>query len=441
MLKNYIQYILFTCCLFISNTVFSQPGGSHLPVEFRFRFFDEQGNVVYPDDTNYEIRLYSKAPAFVKNDSIKFTNGYYSCISSYGAMVDIHFVSGWIQITSVDIELNDIGGPGNMYGDRRINISNGKMHIFLPQDVPTLGFSYIQTLYNFLVNLQPTIEVLRGEFPDYMTYELAFRGEKKPIGELDGHDGVWLKSHRLSKNKKVKQVWRNAMAAIVQNQWQGVLAPFEQIGAFYGYLDDEVKKKGHEIKWQRGAKVLVDALAKSPIRLGGLEGGSIVVRDDVETILCELNLGICDYAITKFYDLFYLRAEEPPLTGDDAYMFDYGFIEYEQQNVAPPIYDKTSQATIATFQDIVDKNWRGGTHGLGARALSIVTPAFNAFTRPAKVTDELFRTGLPTLMLYLDRHIPTSDRFKFADGTLDMSYKDVIRNGDFFNGKKSHEIP
>ena len=41
-------------------------------------------------------------------------------------------------------------------------------------------------------------------------------------------------------------------------------------------------------------------------------------------------------------------------------------------------------------------------------------PEFDGFDPPGKVTDAIFRTDLPLLMLYLDSHIPTY-KFKNTD--------------------------
>jgi hypothetical protein len=166
------------------------------------------------------------------------------------------------------------------------------------------------------------------------------------------------------------------------------------------------------------------------IGTGGLEGGSNVVSNDVELILNELNLKICDYAITQFYELFYGKYANSPLTGNAAYQFDKQFIEYEQGTIAPPIYNKTSASTISTFQDMADKDPKG-SHGFGALLLSKVTPEFDAFDVPAKVTDAQFRIDLPLLMLYLDKHKPIWSGFnghKKADGRLNDDYKLKIRD-------------
>ena len=51
--------------------------------------------------------------------------------------------------------------------------------------------------------------------------------------------------------------------------------------------------------------------------------------------------------------------------------------------------------TVSSFSD--DKLTR-------CLELSKITPAFDDFNPPAKVTDDLFRIDLPLLMLYLDKH-------------------------------------
>src|SRR5690606_10326294 len=151
------------------------------------------------------------------------------------------------------------------------------------------------------------------------------------------------------------------------------------------------------------------------------------------TILNELNLGICDYAITKFHELIYGKYAITPLTGDDAYNWDVAFVTHEQQVVAPPIYNKTSAKTIAKYQDMADRDIKG-LHGVEAWLGSFwaVIPQFDKFNPPAKVTDMYFRTDLPLLMLYLDKHKPdlrtTSLRnYITEDGTVNEECKEIIR--------------
>ncbi|MCZ8144591.1 hypothetical protein [Flavobacterium sp.] len=85
-------------------------------------------------------------------------------------------------------------------------------------------------------------------------------------------------------------------------------------------------------------------------------------------MLNELNLGICDYAITQFYDLIYGNYAVTPLKDDNAYNWDKKFIEYEQSTVAPPIYEKTSTTTIKKYQKMANKDGidlKNGVSSLG----------------------------------------------------------------------------
>ncbi|TRX34210.1 hypothetical protein FNW52_14350 [Flavobacterium sp. ZT3R18] len=73
-----------------------------------------------------------------------------------------------------------------------------------------------------------------------------------------------------------------------------------------------------------------------------------------------MNLGICDYAITQFYELFYGKYKDTSLENDaDAYAFDLQFVKHEQGVVAPPIYAKTPKGTISIFQAMADKDPQG----------------------------------------------------------------------------------
>lgn len=67
--------------------------GRDIPVEFRFRFFDKQGKIVTTDNKSYEVKISFELPSYNDNDSVKFFNGYFSCISFSGAMISLNFIS------------------------------------------------------------------------------------------------------------------------------------------------------------------------------------------------------------------------------------------------------------------------------------------------------------------------------------------------------------
>ncbi|HSZ72485.1 MAG TPA: hypothetical protein VK750_07390, partial [Cytophagaceae bacterium] len=305
-------------------------------------------------------------------------------------------------------------------------VVDDKIQLYLPADLPTIKYS--QILLNFLTNVSTTdiTNSLGGEFLDYDTYKLVVGDASIPLANWDGKDGSWLKSDREGLTTRFK----NACDYIIKNKITGRLGPFLQIAAFYDYVGMKSISVGHQIRWYKGASKLVHALGgQSEDDRFGLEGGNMAIANDVELILNELNLKICDYAITQFYELFYGQYAKTPLIGDAAYQFDKQFVETEQGVIAVPIYSKTSASTLSTFQDMADKD-PNGTHGAGAMALSKVTPGFDDFDPPALVTDVQFRIDLPLLMLYLDIHKPTANSFKNhleSDGTLNNEYKTILQ--------------
>src|SRR5690606_35831075 len=108
-------------------------------------------------------------------------------------------------------------------------------------------------------------------FPDYETYKLALREKAKALKNWKGEDGCWLIEDRAEN----KERWWNGYDYIVKNKVRGRLAPFKQIYDFYDAVDGWLFRLGHKVKWCKGAKKLVGALANSPVLIGGLEGGSV----------------------------------------------------------------------------------------------------------------------------------------------------------------------
>lgn len=330
------------------------------------------------------------------------------------------------KIVSFKKEFPVISGYEKLYSKEYISIDNDKIKILLPPNYADVNFGKL--LLDFLTNGSKTKHTIGGEFEDYETYKLALREKAQSEESWKGKDGSWL----LNDRDKNTERWLNGYSYIIEHKIQGRLAPFKQIYDFYNAVDGWIFRLGHRVKWCKGAKALVGVLATNPIKIGGLEGGSNVIDNDVETILNELNLGICDYAITQFYDLIYGKYAVTPLKGDEAYEWDKSFITYEQGTVAPPIYSKTDSKTIAKFQDMADRDFVG-KHGAEAWIASpfSVVPQFDSFDPPGKVDNDQFRIDLPLLMLYLDKHKPTAKSFIKhckADGTLNNEYKEKIRD-------------
>ena len=321
----------------------------------------------------------------------------------YRNVSDIEMILNPMKIEIIDGASKIKYYEGNIHNSKYISVDGKKMVILLPKNYG--GIDFPKLMYNFLTNDKSVTKYIGGEFPDYETYCLALRDKAINLKEWKGQDGSWLTKHRTNDGNKI--IWKNAIHAILKYKLTGRLAPFSQIYDFYDAVDYYITKVyKHEVRWCKGAKKLVKALSKSPVYMGGMEGGSVIIDNDVETILNELNLGICDFAIGKFHELLFGKYSKTPLKGEDAYNWDVNFVTYEQQIIAPPIYKKTSANTISKYQDMADKDPKSimGTLSQGSSWLKDILPGFDDFTPNAKVTDGLFRTDLPLLMMYLDKH-------------------------------------
>lgn len=301
-----------------------------------------------------------------------------------------------------------------------ISIDNDNLRIYVPK-FSEIGIDYIGLLIDFLTNDARLEKVVKhGEFPDLETYTLA-----TDKNELT--DGCWLTKHREAK----EDTWKKGCMYIVEHKLQGILAPFSQIADFYTLLDDKISNETeHKTRWLKGAKKLVNSLTVMENNFA-----NSFVGNDVETILNELNIGICDYAITQFHELFYGKYKDKPLAKkQDAYEWDLAFVQHEQGVVAVPIYNKADKRTISKYQDMADQDTKG-THGFGGYIMGKI-PALRVipeFDNPweGKVTDAQFRTDLPMLMLWLDRHKPKGENFKDKvdeNGYLLEKYKQIIED-------------
>lgn len=376
--------------------------------------------------SDYSTDIFPKERVFIAGKIFPFIN----IVFAYTNVKDIEQI-----IKPEYIELAE-GASKVKYYDSKIHNTkyisvNNKISILLPKNYGNINFP--QLMFDFLTNKNSVNQYIGGEFPDYDTYRMALRNKALKLEDWKGQDGSWLTKDREINGER----WRCGFSYIIKNKVKGRLAPFSQIYDFYDDVDWYITNVyKHEVKWCKGAKKLVKALAKSPVWFGGLEEGSNLIANDVETILNELNLGICDFAIEKFHELIYGKYAKTPLKGNDAYNWDVAFVTYEQQFVAPPIYKKTSSDTIKKYQDMADKDPKGVMGGLsqGSSWLNDILPAFDSFTPPAKVTDDLFRTDLPLLMLYLDKHkinknkcSPSLKNYLTLDGHVNDECKKIIK--------------
>ncbi|KXH83148.1 hypothetical protein [Chryseobacterium kwangjuense] len=370
---------------------------------------------------NYRINIFPKERVFIAGKIFPVIN------LIFKETTNLYNAS---NITLRNWKSNDPIFNSKIHNKQYISVDNDNLMILLP--ISYSGINFPELMLDFLTNGMKTKHTIGGEFPDYSTYKLALREQAIDIKNWKGQDGCWLTRHRDNNSEE----WRRGYSYIIEHKIKGRLAPFAQIYKFYDCVDWYITNVyKHEVKWCKGAKKLVAALSSSSIYVGGLEGGSNVIDNGIETILNELNLGICDYAIGKFHELIYGKYAKTPLKGDNAYNWDVEFITYEQGTVAPPIYKKTNSETIRIFQMMSDKDGLDGGNGVsmqggGSWVLNKVTPSFDDFTPKAKVTDDQFRIDLPLLMLYLDKHKPKWSGFKQnlnSDGTVNADIKKIIK--------------
>lgn len=377
--------------------------------------------------SEFQTDIFPKERVFIAGKIFPFINIVFSYSDVLGIIQIIkpeytELVQGASSIKHYDSKIHN---------SKYISINNNKISILLPKNYGDLNFP--QLMFDFLTNKSTIEKYIGGEFPDYETYCLALRNKAKKLEDWEGQDGSWLTKDRDTNSIR----WQKGFLYILKNKVKGRLAPFSQIYDFYNSVDWLIRNTyKHEVKWCKGAKSLVKALGKSPVYLGGLEEGSNIIDNDVETILNELNLGICDFAIEKFHELIYGQYAKTPLKGDDAYNWDVAFVKYEQQVIAKPIYQKTSSDTIKKYQDMADKAYDSSRMGFlskGASILNDILPAFDDFNPPAKVTDDLFRTDLPLLMLYFDKHkidknkcSPALKNYLTTNGFINETCKKII---------------
>ncbi|KKO92847.1 hypothetical protein AAW12_02635 [Sphingobacterium sp. Ag1] len=140
--------------------------------------------------------------------------------------------------------------------------------------------------------------------------------------------GDWRTSDRLNNTR----VWSSANEYNTRNGRKNQYAAFAQVRDYYSWVKEQSEARGHEVKWMKGALGLVDALAYY------LEGGNWLVGDDVEQLLAKLNVGIQNGTMNAFNELLYGKYSSSPLKGHAAQAWDEALVNYEQGQIAPPIY-------------------------------------------------------------------------------------------------------
>ncbi|WP_041932469.1 fibronectin type III domain-containing protein [Cytophaga hutchinsonii] len=240
-----------------------------------------------------------------------------------------------------------------------------------------------------------------GEYATYDDYKKVLGANAQPIGS-DTWSGAWLKSDRINRTQR----WINAMEYITLQKWHNVLRPYHQVSDYYLWAQWKAEKLGHEIRWAKGAAYLVDDLGD------GYESGatSANITDMGErmgqSILSDLNMGILNYAMDRFNDLFYGPNRHVILKGNAAYLWDLSFIKEEQGDVAYGVYPNYKNSEeLTTLKNITRKE---GMYGTGSVFIARFIPNFAVIE--ADVSDantrygEVARINIPMFMLWPNTH-------------------------------------
>jgi hypothetical protein len=256
------------------------------------------------------------------------------------------------------------------------------------------------------------------EFKDYDAYK-AYAGKNALAADQIGSQGHWLTSDRTDGTA----VWDAANTFNIKNNSQNQYGAFAQVRDFYKWVDAKATSMGHEVEWMKGAIGLVSNLA-SWIEPGSMTEG--LVNSEVRGLLQKLNVGIQNGTESYFNDLLFGKYASTPLKGAAAQAWDVALVNYEQGQVAPPIYAGASQTAITKMNEMANGEF-GTWHGfLGFAGGS--TPHFNWFN--ASVTTTQARIDIPLLMMYPSTYKPVWSGFNDkvnSNGFLNQRWENIFR--------------
>ncbi len=299
---------------------------------------------------------------------------------------------------------NEIAGEGNSYTaeywqyDSRLGRRWNIDPVVKPHESPYATFANNPVMF---------IDPNGNNAKEYKTKEDYLK--ENPNGKLDGTDGHWLTSDRESNTS----VWDRANEYNLRNSKKDQYQAFEQVRDLYYWIDKQIEKQGHDIRWADGAYHLVSKLSLGHYlnMVAPAEQGSFM------GLLKELNVAIADFAIEKFGKLLY--HESKIYKGEDAYIWDRDLVVIEQRDIAAPVYRRYEYTSALKALEGISYSNAGMFIGI---------PNFRMF-RPSGpidiVSDWQLRVDIPMLMLYPTFHTPisiTGDRFLNNKGKLNSRY-------------------
>jgi RHS repeat-associated protein len=172
------------------------------------------------------------------------------------------------------------------------------------------------------------------EYPNAAAYY-----KENPNGKLDGSDGHWLATDRLSNNS----IFATANMYNLQHNLFDEYKTIEQRTAFYGWMQKTLESKGFDTKWAGAAYVIANQMAI--VETGG-PLGSLFVSDEVAKFAQDGNKAIFNDVFPKLRALL----NGSVLTGAKALQWDKRTLYAEQFKTVEPIYRMQSKETLTTLQ-------------------------------------------------------------------------------------------
>jgi hypothetical protein len=346
--------------------------------------------------------------------------GYYQVKN--GTLTNVYYNDGETFISDYSFEFN--GMNKNLY---LVEYTGNCTASFFKTEYTIRGYRYTQAQYqggqvqvlNQFNNYEPIIysysqtipapncttstnenQFSAGEYASYQAYTNVLGTNAQSLSSKDWY-GAWLTSDRVGRTLR----WKNAMVTITKNQWLNVLKPFAQVADYYLWAQSKADSLGHQIRWAKGAAYLVADLADS-YETGVTTANVTDMGERMgESILSDLNMGIVNFAIGKFYNLFYGN-DQAKKTGNAAYIWDLQFIYNEQAIVAWNVYPNyNGTPELSTLQDITQKT---GLYGTMAGLIAHPIPNFASVacyvSDPTSRYGELGRINIPLFMLWPSIH-------------------------------------
>lgn len=191
--------------------------------------------------------------------------------------------------------------------------------------------------------------------------------KENPNGKLDGKDGHWLTSDRLSHSA----VWNTANMTNLQALRFDDYKTITQRTAFYGWFAAKIDERGFENNWPGAAYIVANQMST-------LEWGPAAwwVGDDVVKFGNEGNKAIFDDAMHKLRDLY----NGPVMKGSVAEAWDAKTLYEEQFIVVNPIYQRQSQETLRIIGNMARGDYLYGiATSKELRFVGIITDPYDRF--------------------------------------------------------------